>query len=191
MPKPAIEDFFSKYFDTIANFPGSWASSADDLLLAADVLEGCTGDIFDVKREHPSDIKYIGIPKIQAMLRAMAIECLLKALLLKFGDKLANNGRYQSPLKKEHQLHKLAEIISKKGLITFTNRELLLLEQASYWITSGRYPIQIKFNYLVPYKRTDGTLACKQFFPGNPFREIKRLTKKLQSALFRKGKPPS
>lgn len=119
------------------------------------------------------------------MLRAMATECLLKALWLKHGGKLAKNGKYLGVLKKnEHDLHKLAKAVSEKSKseIVFTKRELDLLEQASYWIFSGRYPIQKAYSYLVPFSRPDETLAPHQFWRGDPVEELGVLTAKLQTA---------
>jgi len=122
--------------------------------------------------------------KVSHMLRAMATECLLKALWLEYGEKLAENGRYVGAMKKnEHQLHELAKAVATKGSIVFTKREIELLEQASYWIVSGRYPIQKESSYLVPIKRADGSVAPKQFWKGDPEQELKELIAKLQAAV--------
>ena len=126
-----------------------------DLLTAVDVLDHFAGDIFGEiletreTRTTRRQSERMSVVKIRAMLRAMAAECLLKALWLKHGGRLAEGGRYTRVLKREHDLHKLAKKVSEKGHIDFTQRELDLLEQASYWITSGRYPIQKDFSHSV------------------------------------------
>lgn len=118
------------------------------------------------------------------MLLAMATECLLKALWLKSGGTLAKDGRYTGILRKnEHRLNQLAKAVSGRSGINFTQRELALLEQASYWITSGRYPIQRQHGYLVPFERPDGSIAPAQFWHGDAVRELTALIKKLRKAL--------
>ena len=128
----------------------------------------------------------MSVDKVSHMLRAMATECLLKALWLKHGGKLAENGRYVGVMKKnEHRLHDLVEAVSQKGQINFTKRELDLLEQASYWILTGRYPIQKDYFSLALSKRPDGTVAPKQYWRGDapPLKELGVLIAKLQTAL--------
>ena len=75
------------------NIPETWRSCADNLLAAAAVLldqrEGVARSsepTADAWRTHPPEL----------MLRGMAIECLLKALLVKRGDKLVEDGKYTS-----------------------------------------------------------------------------------------------
>ena len=107
------------------------------------------------------------------MLRAMATECLLKALWIKHGGRLAEDGRYIGVLKKkEHRLRELGKAVSQKSNIAFTKRELDLLERASDWIISGRYPIQTKYS-----------LPPRQPWRGDPIEDLKVLTAKLQTAL--------
>lgn len=189
-------DFWKRQFETGGNLPRCWFGSAFDLLTAADVLDRFKGDlrgeIIETMRsgrhEEPKMTRRrwerMSVETVSPMLRAMAIECLLKALWLKHGGMLAKDGRYVGVSKKnEHRLHDLAKAVSQKGYIVFTKRELELLEQASYWITSGRYPIQSEYSYLVPFRRPDGTLAARQHWRGDPREELKVLTAKLQTAL--------
>src|SRR5438876_7342628 len=195
MARASGHDFWKGQFETGGNLPSSWFDSAFGLLTAADVLDRFTGNFLGeiVKamssgRHHElkmTQLRYerMSVVKVSHMLRAMATECLLKALWLKHGGMLAEDGRYVGVSKKEHRLHELAKTVSQKGHIVFTKRELELLEQASCWITSGRYPIETVYSFLVPYRRLDGTLAPRQFWRGDPLEELKVLTAKLQTAL--------
>lgn len=189
-------EFWKGQFDTGGNQPFMWFDSAFGLLTAADVLDRFKGDLrgeameaTDSDRHHELKMtrlwyERMSVVGVSAMLRAMAVECLLKALWPKYGGKLADSGRYIGAMKKnEHHLHKLAKVVSQEGHIDFTEQELGLLEQASYWIVSGRYPIQKEYSYLVPFDRPDGTLAPKQFWKGDPIKELRALTEKLLATL--------
>jgi hypothetical protein len=127
----------------------------------------------ELQRERMSVFKIIG------MLRATATECLLKALWLKHGGKLAQDGKYLGVVKKnEHRLHELAKAVSEKSksLVVFTARDLDLLERASYWNVSGRYPIP---------KFSSATMKQHQQEPwrGDPVEELKTVIGKLETAL--------
>lgn len=168
--------------------PSVWWDSACSLLVGAEVLDKFSGNtLVEMKSGGPLTPQLwerMSVAKVSCMLRAMATECLLKALWLKHGGTLTKDGKYVGLLKdKEHRLDALANALSKKGQVSFTTHELKLLEQASFWITSGRYPIQKDFQYLVPFRRPDGTLAPAQFWKGNPVQELRLLINKLQTAL--------
>jgi hypothetical protein len=90
-------------------------------LTAADVLDRFKGDIraeilkdteqpmTELQRERMSVFKIIG------MLRATATECLLKALWLKHGGKLAQDGKYLGVVKKnEHVCTNLLKRFPRK-----------------------------------------------------------------------------
>jgi hypothetical protein len=76
------------------------------------------------------------------MLWAMAVEDLFKAMLLKSGEKLYENGEYQKAKgRNDHKLDKLANMISKKNLFIFSIDEMNLLQRLSSYIIIGRYPV--------------------------------------------------
>lgn len=185
----ADDDFWKGQFDTAANMPFSWWDKAHSLLTAADVLDQFSGpvaDVFSIPERYPQRLEYQqrSVIGVSAMLRAMATECLLKALWLHHGGKLAEAGDYLGILRNEHHLDRLAnQLVAQKKGLAFTERELLLLELASYWIMSGRYPVQKNFSYLVPSEREDGTIAPAQYWHGNPFEELKTLINKLDGLL--------
>jgi len=196
MARLSDREFWKEQFETAGNWSVSWFQSAFDLLTAADVLDRFSGDVRSeicegARRGNASpagmsrfQFERLQVIKVGFMLRAMATECLLKALWLKNGEKLTKDGRYVGTMRKsEHQLHELAKAVARKGQITFADRELQLLEQASYWIITGRYPIQRDFSSLVPYRRGDGSLAAKQSWSGDLVSELTALISKLQRAL--------
>jgi len=182
------QEFWKEKFDTGGNHPFSWFDVAFGLLTSAEVLDRFKGNVYEDLRREPkvTRLQYerMSVGRVNAMLRAMAVECLLKALWLQGGGKLALDGRYIGAMKKsEHRLHDLARAVSQKGQIAFTQRELDLLELASSWIVTGRYPIQKEYSYLVPFDRPDGTVAPKQYWRGDPFKELRVLTERLLTTL--------
>ena len=118
------------------NTPETWRSCADDLLAAAAVLldhrEAAargSAPAADTWRTHPSEL----------MLRGMAIECLLKALWVKRGHKLVEDGKYTSvPGAGAHDLVQLAGVLQ----LTMSDLEKDLLRRLSHFIEyGGRYPV--------------------------------------------------
>jgi hypothetical protein len=187
------EEFWKEQYDTGGNHPGVWFSKACSLLTAADVLDKFAGNCHKAIAENAMT-GHSSIPKsisdrmdcasVSPMLHAMATECLLKALWLRHGGMLTSDGKYVGILKKnEHALDKLALAISEKGNIPFSDREFALLKQASYWISSGRYPVQKSHKYLVPHTHEDGSIAPSQFWRGDPHKELNTLVEKLKDEL--------
>ena len=177
MSKHSSEEFWNRQFDFGGNFPGFWFDAAFSLRTAADVLEKFTGSrMFELKTKVTrSDYEKQSVKRVHAMLLGMATECLLKALWLKHGGILAEGGKYRSiPTAKNHRLDQLAVAVSLKGGIKFTQQELELLERASFWISSGRYPI--------PMKSRDN-LALQKPLIGNPFEGLRSLMQKLEKEL--------
>jgi hypothetical protein len=81
------------------------------------------------------------------MLRAMAVECLLKALWLKSGGQLAKNGKYRGiPGTRDHDLASLADKVTERLSLNLSDSESDLLQRLSCNIAGGRYPIQKNWN---------------------------------------------
>lgn len=177
MSKLSSEEFWNRQFDIGGNEPAWWFTTAFSLRTAADVLESFQGPLMSqVKTKVTrSDYEQQSIKRVHAMLLAMAMECLLKALWLKYGGTLAKGGKYiRIPSAKDHRLDQLAVAVSLKGDINFPPQELELLERASFWITSGRYPI--------PRKSRDN-LARQKPLIGDPFAGLRTLIQKLEREL--------
>ena len=189
------DEFLKSRFDTEGNLPFRWSDSAYNLVTSADVLDRFRGDyqreLLEVARKTRgvprSLFERMSIVAVSAMSRAMATECLLKALWVKYGGTLVKDRKYLGVLEnknREHQLKELAKAVSKKGDIQFTDRELKLLELASYWIMSACYPIQKQYKYSVPFKKPDGTIGSRMsWVDGDPIEELKVLIIKIQTVL--------
>jgi hypothetical protein len=80
------------------------------------------------------------------MLRACAIECLLKAVYLDGGNILAKDGRYQKPPAPDHDLVGLARLA---GLGPSPTVEAMLAK-LQRWVTVGRYPIETSWQRSYP-----------------------------------------
>lgn len=83
---------------------------------------------------------------IGLMLFAFSIECLLKALFLKRGGVLYENGRFKSPtrLAKSHNLLEIAESYACSTL--FTEHQCEILDLLSARNEMGRYPVHSKYD---------------------------------------------
>ncbi len=186
------DEFWKRQFETAGNLPHLWVGTAQNLILSANILDKFAGNyqkeiIESTKSGNPRTPKKfterLGAASVGSMLLAMATECLLKALWLTHGGKLASDGRYVGVLKKnEHALDQLAIAVAKRGNISFNARELDLPKLASFWISSGRYPIQKSHRSLVPFSREDGTIAPVQFWRGDARDELNELIEKLKIA---------
>jgi hypothetical protein len=123
-------------YDTAANDPLAWAIVADNLVLAARLLE----PHFRLDFTEEDVDRYITGARIQGpilMLRGCGLECLLKALYVAKGNKLGRDGRYVSPGGKDHDLVNLAE----KAAFSMTPSEAALVGYLDDYITIGRYPV--------------------------------------------------
>jgi hypothetical protein len=128
----------SQAFDARGNAPGPWWWFGKNLLVAADVLQQhrLHSDQF-LNAEPSARGTSIAVFGPMLMLRACAIECLLKAMYLDRGNTLAKGGRFQKPPARDHDLVALARLA---GLPPSTELVALLAKLQTY-ITAGRYPI--------------------------------------------------
>lgn len=121
-----------------------WVFSADTLLASCRFLAEHS---IQLREEDPSErfpaFDEFRIVDVIVMLRAMALECLLKALWLKSGNKLAKDGKYYPiPNAKDHDLLSLYNTIADNHQIVLTEEEKDFINRLSGNITAGRYPIQ-------------------------------------------------
>lgn len=177
MSEHSSEKFWNRQFDLGGNTPAWWFDVAFSLRTAADVLESFKGPrTFKTKETVTrSDYEKQSVGRVHAMLLAMATECLLKALWLKYGGTLAKDGKYYPiPKTTDHRLDQLANAVSQKGAISFTQQELEHLKRVSLWIASGRYPI--------PKNSQDNSTRHKAFI-GDPFVKLRTFMQKLEKEL--------
>ena len=131
-------------FDNVANSLIAWQLSADSLLVSAKLLKGNRDnfdpDALNIGDPVPDEGKVL-FPEI--MLMGYAFECLLKALWLKNGNKIAENGAYKSV--KGIAAHDLPELAKAAGL-NLSSKERDILRRVFYFMRSaGRYPTPMKW----------------------------------------------
>lgn len=112
-----------------------------------------------------------------AMLMAYAIECALKALWVRRGNRLVINGRYVGIRgARDHQLVQLASVVG----FTPTRREAAVLDhftKAAMFV--GRYPIAKGVSDMLPYVSQGGDKTDVAFFSPSEFRTATSLTNKI------------
>lgn len=124
-------------YDRLGNIPRVWVESALDLLTTSAELQFYWNDTV-AKREVPFSRSFA--PRL--MIRAFAVECLLKALILLDGGQLCVSGKLQE---KEHNLSKLAD----RARFALTDKERHVLKKLSAFATgTGRYPIWTRWDRL-------------------------------------------
>jgi hypothetical protein len=118
------------------NAPETWKSCAGNLLTAAAVLR---------ERREGIDSSSVSVPNAwrlhppELMLAGMAMECLLKAVWVKRGNKLAEDGLYVPvPGAGSHDLVQLAGVLQ----LTLSDLEKDVLRRLSHFMKfAGRYPV--------------------------------------------------
>jgi hypothetical protein len=131
----------SRTFDRACNRADDWRRKADDLLSSEQIL--C--DNCKYYNPDPDDpfLRGTNILWIINMLRAMAVECLLKGLWVHSGGALARNGIFTGvPGAGDHKLRSLAEKVDERIPLNFSNEQLVFLDRLSFWIAGGRYPVR-------------------------------------------------
>ena len=124
-------------FDKVGNAPEFWRRRAKELLSSSDALLDLWNAAIECDPPRPRDALDYDRPAI--MLRAMAAECLLKALAVERGMILARGGRYvRIPGVRNHDLLGLAKVLG----FDLSAHEVAVLRHLSRFITAGRYPMQ-------------------------------------------------
>lgn len=132
-------------FDDRGNDHREWLYTADDLLAAIRFLCQHSYHLspdWGSIREHFPSYDELRITGVILMLRAMAVECLLKALWIKGGGQLACDGKYRKiPDTNDHELLTLADKVSEKIDLNLSANKRDFLKRLSRNIVGGRYPI--------------------------------------------------
>ena len=131
----------AKQFHAIGNDPQAWRMSADELFATARVLKR-QREAVSRDENRPGDLvpDESRVGAVEKMLQGFAVECLLKALWIKQGYRLADEGRFVrvSGVKDQHDLRQLAKVV---GLTTDGEQNGLLDRLSVFTKTVGRYPI--------------------------------------------------
>ncbi len=146
-------------FDRRANSVEEWLFVADDLLVATEFLSLHSyhfAPSWDFAARFPS-FEEVRITPVILMLRSMALECLLKALYVKFCGRLSASGRYRKITNgNEHDLAFIARRISDTFSLGLSAEQIDFLSRASLNIARGRYPVHTKWTKeLMPHARGD------------------------------------
>ena len=111
------ESVIARYSE-LGNEPGLWVHSAQTLFAGSEILrrerERVTANL--AYRKEPNAIV---MPWLELMLTAFGIECLIKAVWLKQGHRLAQNGKYVPMTNNErHHLVKLCRVVGRCRYLT-------------------------------------------------------------------------
>jgi hypothetical protein len=95
---------------------------------------------------------------VYAMLIGYAIECSLKGLWVRAGNKVIDSGRYIGVIPegatkriKDHQLGQLARVVCKAAGLVIEPDELNILDRlSSFVIFAGRYPVSLRPDDMKP-----------------------------------------
>lgn len=131
------------HFDRTGNSTDAWLSVAENLLFASQIL----AEKSDEPETHlPGQVTQLStrarVAAIELMLKGMALECLLKALWVKQGNRFVQAGAF-APVSGAgaHDLRQLAQAVP----LSSTPHESDLLGRLSHFIEyGGRYPIPKK-----------------------------------------------
>jgi hypothetical protein len=129
-----------KHYDKTGNTSAAWILAADSLRAAARVLK-THRDRFDAMQlkvgdNVPDDGKTL-FPEL--MLTGFAVECMLKALWVKRGNKLAVRGKYVGV--KGAAGHALLQLADTVGLCLDPRARDVLKRLSIIMTSAGRYPI--------------------------------------------------
>lgn len=180
--------FWREQFDRGGNSVERWIDKARSLLDSADVLDTFHGSLLEelcreTEQRDLSDLecRRLSVRDVSPMLCAMATECLLKALWLKHGGVLAENGTYRGILRgSEHQLDDLAVAVGAKAGLVFAEEDIELLKLVSNWIVVGRYPIPRSYDRLTALERVPhGRPIPRRRWPHEPDVRLRELTDEL------------
>jgi hypothetical protein len=165
------ENSLADFYDKVGNLAVKWELSAGDLLCSADFLRDIRMEADETaiqqKFADPLRIDRTGQPVScefrilypEIMLRGMAIECLLKALWVKQGNNIVENGKLIGVKNAgDHNLVQLSVAVA----LAINNEEKKMLERLSNYITHiGRYPIPTN------WERTKNIKILYPFFSGS------------------------
>ena len=136
----ALDDKFLEWaFDQSGQNPLAWRASADDLVAAAAAVKDKVVNFGEAMHS---------LAAVQAMLLGMAIECMLKGIYIKAGNRLTAEGRFlRVPDAGLHQLTQIADA----GAYPINDEERRILEKLSGFILfAGRYPIPRRWQQMRP-----------------------------------------
>lgn len=170
-----LEEFNKKQLFTRDALPSEWLSYAEDLGQAAETLWADSDNRLELQAETQLDksleiIKSIAHSRSYILLASLALENVLKGLLVAGDSKLVSGGYLDKTLKS----HKLVELARRINELVLSNDEESILEVCQdaipYW---GRYPIPLEYKGLKPKEAASSEF--RDTFRTLHFRLCKRL----------------
>ena len=156
---------------------GNWWPAWMFWLLVLEEAEVQLGER-EVHREHKGEVIMPMLLCVRAMLLGYAIECGLKALWLKKGNKLVLDGRYKGVAGAND--HNLVQLARAAGFIPSTTEAVVLRRLSKFSRFAGRYPVAKTVDEMEP----DGlTKADAWFFSKKDFRLAESILNKIISAV--------
>jgi len=133
-------------FDRLGNEYKNWKITAQELWASAAVLyrerEKAEAGIAGIAGPSKAPIEMLTL-WVDLMLRGFAIECLLKALWVRNGNKIAKDGKYQNVTKTEK--HDLVDLCQTVGFPAIPSEMAILRKLSKLVRATGRYPIAKRF----------------------------------------------
>jgi hypothetical protein len=149
------EEELKKHYDETANDPIAWLDAANENLIAADVIDEAMAAA--QKRQGPIE-HAMRLTWKSRMLRAYAVECLLKAIYVKNGNKLGDGGELDKGAFPTN--HNLVSMWRRVCLPSLTPERQSLLMKLSHISTSlGRYPIAMRYDKPKPDVANNSQMA--------------------------------
>lgn len=156
-------------YQSKGNTSSRWVSRAESLLASAAILSEKTS-ILDRNAKHETapaqDSIDARVFPVALMLRAMALECLLKSLWLQAGKVLFDNGKYRPvPDTKPHNLEQLFAVVSPLHSLSASAAEQSILERLTLFNARGRYPSQVNWQINTPRQTAHGKIPPTHWQP--------------------------
>jgi hypothetical protein len=132
--------------------PNNWLAYAEELEEAAEVIWSCVGDVMTIESNtiigKKMEVKKSSFhARSYILLAGLALENILKAIIITRNPNLISSGQLHNSLKS----HKLLILAKKINDLKLTDKEESLLricqDAIPYW---GRYPIPLYFDNLQP-----------------------------------------
>lgn len=141
----ASEIFWQDQYERIGNMARAWRLASDDLLIAADILlaerDRAMATLPKAGRRVPRALR---VGAVALMLRACAVEALLKARAVRRGHKFAVKGKF-IPAPGSGRGHDLVGL-AQASRFTLSGVEMDLLGRLAPFLETGRYPIPKTWN---------------------------------------------
>ncbi|MCC6345682.1 MAG: hypothetical protein IT388_00685 [Nitrospirales bacterium] len=152
---------FLRGFDDCGRQPYRWLQKAESLRRTAEIIAGHVIDDFKKSRSgEKEDGRKPEIYPVYLMIAGLALEVLLKGILVGRGEKIVDKGEFKGWSGGSHDLLRLIERVS----IRIDEKERWFFERLSEHISwAGKYPIPKRYKKVMPRPMPQG-FACVTYF---------------------------